>query len=93
MTSVLVVTSVVVGARAMSSRSGVGRRLTFSRVSVIASRLRFLRVVDVIPIDDVQTCDEIDPYEPPNMEYLVAFERTQAAPHSFCLNDDAVCNM
>ena len=36
---------------------------------------------------EVQTCGDIDP----NMSFLLAFERTQADPHSFCLNDPAVC--
>ena len=38
----------------------------------------------------VHTRDDIDPNEPVNMAFLLAFERTQAAPHNLCLND-AVC--
>ena len=32
----------------------------------------------------------IDADDPANMTFLLAFEWTQAAPHSFCLNDDAL---
>ena len=39
----------------------------------------------------VHASDDIDPYEPVNMAFLLAFERTQAAPHSVCLNDAACC--
>ena len=38
---------------------------------------------------DVQTVDDIDPGEPKNMSFLLAFEFTQAAPQSFFLNDVA----
>ena len=37
----------------------------------------------------VQAVSDIDPDEPINMFFLLAFELTQAAPQSFCLNDAA----
>ena len=40
----------------------------------------------------VHTRDDIDPKLPVNMAFLLAFERTQAAPHSLCLNNvDCQC--
>ena len=56
MTSVRVLTGAVIGAPAISSRSGSGRRDTFSRVVV-----------------KVHTCDDMDPNEPANMSFLLAF--------------------
>ena len=50
----------------------------------ISRRDKYWRVVV-----KVHTCDDIDPNEPANMSFLLAFERTQAAPHSVCLNDVA----
>ena len=41
----------------------------------------------------VHTVSDIDPDEPANIELLLAFEWTQAAPQSFCLNDVACRNM
>ena len=35
----------------------------------------------------VHTSDDIDPHVPANMSFWVAFELTQAGPHSLCLND------
>ena len=75
MASVLVLAGVVIGAPTISSRSGIGRRDTWSGVVAVKAH----------------TCDDIDPYEPVNMPFLLAFERTQADPHSFCLNDDVAC--
>ena len=36
------------------------------------------------------TNDDIDPDDPANMAFLLAVERTQAAPHNLCLKDDVV---
>ena len=72
-------TTVVIGVRAISSRSGVGRRVIYWRVSGVGAA--------------AHTVSEIDPGEPVNMNFLLAFEWTQAAPQSFWLNDVAPWNM
>ena len=74
--SVLVMTDVVIGARTISSRPGIGRRDAYWR-----------------GVAKVHTCDDIDGNVLANMCFLLAFEWTQAAPHSFCLNDAACQNM
>ena len=40
-----------------------------------------------------QTFRDIDPDELVNMDFLVAFDRTQAAPQSVCLNEGVSENM
>ena len=42
---------------------------------------------------DVHTVSDIDPGDPSNMRFLVAFEWTQTAPQSCCLNDVALMNI
>ena len=70
-----VLTDVVIGVLTISSRaSGIGG---IGR-----------RVVSACVGTDGQIVD-IDPKEPVNMAFLLAFELTQAAPHSVCLNDVA----
>ena len=44
-------------------------------------------------VADVHSVRDIDPDESVNMSILLAFERTQAAPQSLCLNDAASNNM
>ena len=51
---------------------------------VIGRRDTYRRVVL-----EEHTRADIEPNDPVNMSFLLAFERTQAAPHNFCLNDDA----
>ena len=70
-----VLTDVVIGVRAMSSRSVIGRRDTYWRVGGVGFASH--------------TVCEIDPGEPTNMSCMLAFEWTQAAPQSFCVNDVA----
>ena len=70
---------VLIDVRTMSSRSGIGRLDTYSRMVCL--------VVSVAA--DPHTTREIDPDEPANMPFLLAFELTQAAPQRFCLNDFA----
>ena len=41
----------------------------------------------------VHTSDDIDPNDPVNMAFLVAFEWTQASPQSLCWNEVASKNM
>ena len=48
--------------------------------------------------DDTESCGahtvrDIDPRDPPNIKFLLAFERTQGAPQSVCLNAVASENM
>ena len=42
---------------------------------------------------DVHTVRDIDPGEPSNISFLLASDRTQAAPQSSCLNDAACANI
>ena len=42
---------------------------------------------------DVHTVREIDPNDPTNISFLLAFEWTQAALQSFCVNEAALLNM
>ena len=76
---VAVLTNVVVGVRTISSRSGIDLCVTCLRVDGEGAASHTVR--------------EIDPGEPSNMRCLLAFERTQARPQSFCLNDFASVNM
>ena len=64
-------------------------------VSTISFRLEIDRKGDTYcrVVVKLHPCDEIDPNAPVNMSFLLAFERTQAAPQSFCLNDAACKNM
>ena len=96
MVSVLVLTGVVIGAPTISPRSGIGRRNGYRRVvrrdgyrrELLGRRDTYRRVVV-----KSHTCDDIDPYELANMSILLAFEFTQAAWQSCCLNDVACQNM
>ena len=63
----------------ISSRSGIDRRDDAYRPSCV--------VTDVGAA--VHTVVAIDPDVPPNARPFVAFELTQAAPHSFCLKENA----
>ena len=74
-----VIVLAVVGVLTMSSRSGIGRRETYSLVD---------RVVGSVGSDG-HAVHGIDPDEPSNMLVLLAFECTQADPQSFRLNDFA----
>ena len=78
MAGVLVVTGVLIDTPTISSRPGIGRRDGYRRDG-------YRRAVV-----DVHTCDDIDPNAPVNIAFLLAFEWTQAGPHSLCLND-ATC--
>ena len=64
-----VLTTVVIGMRAISSRSGIGRRVAYWRVTGVWTA--------------AHTVSEIDPDEPANMSPLLDFEWTHAAPQSF----------
>ena len=72
-------TTVVIGMRAISSRSGVGRCVAYGRVVGVWVA--------------AHTVSEIDPGEPANMNFLLAFESTQTAPQSFWLKEFASRNM
>ena len=74
-----VLTDVLIGVRAMSSRSVIGRRDTYCRVLCVVA--------------NVHTVRDIDPDEPLNMSFLLALDWTQAAPQSSCLNDVASPNI
>ena len=74
-----VLTDAVLGVLPMSSRSVIGRRDMYWRVLCVVA--------------DAHTVRDIDPKDPKNMFALLALDRTQAAPQSFCLNDDANENM
>ena len=63
----------------MRSRSGIGRREAYSLVG---------RGVGAVGIDG-HAVRGIDPDEPAKMFVLLAFEWTQAAPQSFCVNEVA----
>ena len=65
-----VINGVVIGVRAISSRSGIGRRDTCRRVACVGAGL-FLHAFR-----------DIDPAELTNMYSLLAFDWTQAAPQS-----------
>ena len=77
MAGVLTLTAVMVDVRAFSSRSVIGRRDTWRRVTWV--------VTDVEA--EVHTVPDIAPGEPVNMASLLAFECIQASPQSVCLND------
>ena len=68
---------------AMSSRSGIGRRDTYWRVDCLVAGVA----------TEVHTVPDIDPDDPMNISLWLAFDRTQAAPQSFWLNDTASENM
>ena len=74
-----VLTDVLIGVLAMSSRSGIGRRDRYWRVPCV--------------VVDGHTVRDMDPGEPSNMSILLAFDLTQAAPQSFCSNDSASSNI
>ena len=63
-----VLTDVVIGVRKISSRSGIGRRVTCWGGGCVGAP---------------HTVSEIEPDEPTNMPFLLAFEWTQAGPQSF----------
>ena len=67
---------VVVGARAISSRSGIGRRDTYGGL-VFMHGLGFMHGLVFM-----HTVRDIDPDDPANIDSLLAFEWTQAYPHS-----------
>ena len=69
---VMVDVLVLNGVGTMSSRSGSGRRDTYSRVATVVSGVWA----------GVHTVCDIDPEEPSNMFLLLAFEWTQAASQS-----------
>ena len=74
---------VVIGKSSTSSRSGNGRRVAYWRVA---------RVVASVG-DNMCTICDIDPDDPSNMRFLLAFECTQAAPESLFLNETVPQNM
>ena len=74
-----VLTTVIIGMRAISSRSGIGGRVIYWRVAGVEAA--------------AHTVSEIDPGEPANMNFLLAFESTQTAPQSFWLKEFASRNM
>ena len=76
------VTAGVVVGECISSRSGNGRRVTCWRVASVISSVGV----------HVHTVRDIDPDEPVNMSFFIAFERTHAGPQSSCLNDTASQN-
>ena len=76
-----VLIDVVLDVRAISSRSNIGGRVTYSRVSCTVGGGRVNNGVSA----DVHTVRGIDPYELRNMNFLLAFEWIQAAPQSFRL--------
>ena len=64
---------VLIVVRAISSRSDIGRRDTYSRVPTV--------VADVEA--DAHTVRDIDPEDPSSMSSLLAFDWTHAVPQSF----------
>ena len=54
-----------------------------------ASKARLSSALEENVAVAVHTVRDIDPDEPVNMSFLLAFELTQAAPQSFWLNDTA----
>ena len=89
-------TDVVIGVLAMSSRSVVSVSSVMSVRSVIGRRDTNLRVIFfrlVVVGAGVHTIFNIDPGESRNMSFLLAIELTQASPQSFWLNDFAPWNM
>ena len=74
-----VLIDVVIDVRAISSRSNIGRRVTYTRVSCTVGGGRVNNGVSA----DAHTVRGIDPAEPLNMDLLLAFEWTQVAPQSF----------
>ena len=61
---IAVMNGVLIGVLAMSSRSDIGRRDTYSRVACVMAGEE----------TDVHTVRDIDPDEPSNMDILLAFE-------------------
>ena len=92
-----VVAEMVLDVLTISSRSGIGRRDTSSEgyrrfvgvVGVTIGRTDSSRKRVVGVATSLHTVRDIDPKEPANMRFLLAFESTQAAPQRFCLNDIA----
>ena len=78
-----VMNDVVNGVRAISSRSGIGRRDTCRCVTRVGAGLFLF----------LHTLRDIDPGEPTNISFLLAFESIQAVPQSLCVNDAASKNM
>ena len=78
-----VVDGLLIGVLFMSSRSEIGRR--------VASGSVFCMLVNVGA--EVHSVGDIDPDETTNMSFLLALDRTQAAPQSFCLNAFACINI
>ena len=66
----------------------IGARTSFSSRSLDGRRVTYWRT-----IPEVHTFRDIDPRDAVNMAFLLAVERTQASPQSFCLNDIASQNM
>ena len=80
-------TEVVIGVRTISSRSvpGGGADVLLSSPLALSS-----------PLDcgeSTQSVFDIDPDDPANISFLLAFEWTQVAPQIWCLNDAAPINM
>ena len=74
-----VLTDMVVGALAISSRSGIGRLDAYSRVGSVVTGEGA----------EVHSVSDIDPDVPANMSAFVAFELIQASPQRFWLKDAA----